>query len=140
MPEVALLATLLSADFLVGLAVRSVLSGILLFVVSRIVGAKGGLLAAIGVAFLTTIITMVVFESYVFPLLEFESNDIQTALETNVFGLILSFVLPGIVWFFLVMVLLKTGPLKAVIIAILQWALTLAIKLVGFLAFIAAFL
>ena len=140
MAEIALLATLLNPDFLIGLAVRSVLSGILLFGVSRIVGAKGGLLAAIGVAFLTTVITMVVFEAYVFPLLEFESDDIQTAVKTNLFGLILGFVMSGMVWFFLVMALMKVGPLKAAIVAILQWALTLAIKLVGFLAFIAAFL
>lgn len=140
MAEAELLQLILTADFLISLAVRSVVAGIILFLTSRLVGAKGGLLAAMGVAALSTIITIFVFESYVFPLLEVETTDILTAIKTNVFGLILSYVLPGIVWFFLVMTLLRTGPFQAFAIAFIQWLLGLAISYFGVLTFLSDFL
>lgn len=140
MAEAELLQLFLSASFLMSLAVRTVVSGILLFGLSRFVGARGGLLAAMGVAFLSTVITMFVFEAYVFPLLEFEAVDIITAIETNVFGLIVSYILPGLVWFFLVMMLLRVGPVKAAIVAFLQWLLALALTHFGVLVFLTEFI
>jgi len=140
MVEVELLQLFLSADFLVSLAVRTVVSGILLFVLSRFVGAKGGLLPSMGVALFTTIIVMFIFEAYLFPLLEFETTDILTALNTNVLGLVLSYVMPAAVWFFLVMMLLRVSPIKALMVAFLQWLLSLALVHFGILVFLTEFI
>lgn len=140
MAEPNLLLLLATPSFLVSLALRSVVAGIILFITSRFVGAKGGLLGAMGVAFLTTVITIFVFEAYVFPLLEVESTDILTAIKTNVFGLLLSYILPGLVWFFLVIMLLKVGPMKALIIAFVQWLLGLALTYFGVMTFLTQYL
>jgi len=140
MAEVELLQTILSMEFLISLALRSVVAGIILFLTSRIVGAKGGLLAAMGVAALSTVITIFIFEAYVFPLLAVESTDILTAIQTNVFGLLLTYIMPSIVWFFLVMILLKVGPVHAGIIAFVQWLLGLALTYFGVLTFLTDFL
>lgn len=127
-------------EFWLSLAIRSVVTGIILYVTSRLVGAKGGLLSAMGVAFLTTVITIFVFETYVFPLLTADSADILTAISTNIFGLVLTYILPGVVWFFLVMLLLKVGPMQALIIAFIQWLLGIALSYFGIMTFLIEYL
>lgn len=140
MAEPNLLALVFTPAFLIPLSVRWIVSGIILFLTSRLVGAKGGLLSAIGVAFLSTVITVFVFEAYIFPLLNVESTNILTMIKTNIFGLVLSYILPGLVWFFLVMILLRVGPFQALTIAFVQWLLGLALTYFGILTFLAAFL
>ncbi len=140
MADAGLLQVLFTQEFLVSLAVRSVIAGMILFLTSRVVGARGGLLSAMGVAFLSTVITIFVFESYVFPLLAVESTDILTAIQTNLFGLALTYILPGLVWFFLVITLLKVGPFQALAIAFIQWLLGLALTYFGVLTFLTDFL
>ena len=140
MAEVSLLQLFLTTDFWVLLAIRSVVAGLILYLTSRLVGAKGGLLSAMGVAFLNVVIVIFLFESYIFPLLAFESTDLVTALQTNILGFILALLLPGIIWFVLVMVLLKVGPMQALIIAFVQWLLGVALTYFGVLTFLTAFL
>lgn len=140
MAEESLLAMVFTLDFAVALALRSVISGLILFGTSRLVGAKGGLLSAMGVATLTTLITIFLFEAYVFPLIGYEATDILTAIKTNLFGLILSYVLPSVVWFFVVMMLLKVGPFQALTIAFAQWLISLALSYFGVLTFLTDFL
>lgn len=135
-----LLTLFLIPDFWIGLAIRSVISGLILFAISRIVGAKGGLLSAMGVAVLTTVITIFVFETYVFPLLVTDSADIWTAITTNLLGIALTYILPGIIWFFLVMILLKVGPVQAAMIAFIQWLISLALTYFGVMTFLLAYL
>jgi len=125
---------------IMSLAVTTIISGIILFLTSRIVGAKGGILAAMGVAFLNVIITAFVFEAYIFPLMAYDSQDIATMLQTNVLGFVLASVMPGVVWGFLVMVLLKVGPVQAAMIAFAQWLLGLALSYFGVLLFLQSFL
>jgi hypothetical protein len=136
----SLLALFLIPDFWIALAIRSVIAGLILFVTSRLVGAKGGLLSAMGVAFLTTVVTIFVFETYVFPLLVTDSGDILTAITTNLLGLALTYILPGVVWFFLSMILLKVGPLQALAIAFIQWLIGLAISYFGVMTFLLEYL
>lgn len=140
MVEATLFDLFLSAGFLMSLALRTVIAGILLFVFSRFVGARGGLLAALGVAFLHTVLTIFLLEAYVFPLLEVEVTDILTALKTNIFGLVVGWILPGAVWFFLVMLLLKIGPVQAIILSVLQWLVSLALSYFGVLVFLTEYL
>ncbi len=140
MVETSLLDVLFTADFLVALAVRSVVSGVILFLTSRLVMAKGGLLSCMAVAALTTVITIFVFEAYVLPLLEVDPTDIMTALKTNIFGVVLSYIMPGLVWFFLTIMILRVGPFQALAIAFTQWLLGLALMYFGVLTFLADFL
>lgn len=122
------------------LAVRTVISGIILFLTSRLVGARGGLLAAMGVAFLNILIMSIVFEIYIFPLMAYDSQDIATMLQTNILGFVLAGIMPGLIWGLLVMVLMKVGPLQAGMIAFVQWLLGLALSYFGLLLFLKSFL
>lgn len=140
MAELTLIDFLLTPGGIMELAVRTVVSGIILFLTSRLVGAKGGLLAAMGVACLNIVVTALVFETYVFPLMAYDSQDIATMLQTNVLGFVLAGVMPGIVWGFLVMMLMKVGPVQAGMIAFAQWLLGLALSYFGVLLFLKSFL
>lgn len=142
----------LSAEFLISLAVTSVLSGLLLFIISRFVGAKGGLLAAIGVAFLVTVINVVALESFVFPLIDSSIDQKLANMEAElqrdpadfVIGLLtaglIMLILPGVVWVVTVMALMKVSFFKAILIAVIERILVFILGLIGFLAFLVAFL
>lgn len=140
MVEADLLQLFLLPDFWFSLAVRSVIAGLVLYFTSRLVGAKGGLLSAMGVAFLSVVITIFVFETYIFPLLTVESADIITAISTNLFGLLLVYIIPGVIWFVLVMTLLKVGPMQALVIAFIQWLIGFALQYFGVLTWLTQFL
>lgn len=140
MVEATLLELLFTPDSLVELAVRSVISGLVLFVISRVVSAKGGLLSAISIGFLNSVILVFLFQAYIFPLLAVESTDIVTALKTNVLGLVLSYILPSAVWFFLVMAIMRVGIVQAGMIAFAQWLLSLALTYFGVFTFLAEFI
>lgn len=140
MAEATMIDFLFTFGGIMSLAVTTVISGMILFLTSRVVGAKGGLLASMGVACLNVVISALVFEAYIFPLMAYDSQDIATMLQTNVLGFVLASVMPGVVWGFLVMVLLKVGPVKAGMIAFTQWLLSLALSYFGVLLFLQSFL
>lgn len=140
MAEATMIDFLFTFGGVMSLAVTTVISGMILFLTSRIVGAKGGLLAAMGVACLNVIINAFVFEAYIFPLMAYDSQDIATMLQTNIPGFALALIMPSVVWGFLVMVLLKVGPVQAGIIAFTQWLLSLALSYFGILLFLQSFL
>ena len=103
----------LTVGFIIFLATRAVIEGIVLFFAAKFFGSKSSLLTAVLSAFLITIITMIAFELYVFPLLEVDPQNLQEAVESNLFGLILSYILPGIIWFFVVTIFMKVGLFSA---------------------------
>jgi len=140
MSELTLVDFLLTPGGIMELAVRTVVSGVILFLTSRIVGAGGGLLAAMGVACLNIVVTALVFEAYIFPLMAYDSQDITTMLQTNILGFVLAGIMPGIVWGLLVMTLMKVGPVQAGVIAFVQWLLGLALSYFGVLLFLKSFL
>jgi hypothetical protein len=140
MEDTTLISFLLTPGGIMDLAVRTVISGIILFLTSRLVGARGGLLAAMGVAFLNILIMSIVFEIYIFPLMAYDSQDIATMLQTNILGFVLAGIMPGVIWGLLVMVLMKVGPLQAGMIAFVQWLLGLALSYFGLLLFLKSFL
>jgi hypothetical protein len=140
MEDTTLISFLLTPGGIMDLAVRTVISGIILFLTSRLVGARGGLLAAMGVAFLNILIMSIVFEIYIFPLMAYDSQDIATMLQTNILGFVLAGIMPGLIWGLLVMVLMKVGPLQAGMIAFVQWLLGLALSYFGLLLFLKSFL
>lgn len=134
-----LLTILLTPSYLIPFAVRWVISGVILFITAKFVGAKGGLLSAIGVAFLSTVITVMLLQTYVSQLLNYDATDIVSLIQNNIFGLVLSYVLPAVVWFFLVMILMKVGPMHALMIAFVQWVLGVALAYFGLPNFISSF-
>lgn len=140
MVEASLLQSLFTVDSMIELAIRAVVSGIILFFTSRLVGAKGGLLACMGVAVLSSVITIFILDAYVIPMLSVESTDIVAALEKNVLGYVLSYMLPGAVWFFVVILLLRVGPMHALMLAFVQWLLGLALSYFGIFTFLQDFL
>ena len=121
----------LTLGFIIFLATRAVIAGITLFFVSKLFGSKSGLLTSILSTLLITIITMIVFEIYVFPLLEVDPENLQEAVESNLIGLVLSYILPGIIWFVVVMFFMRVGIFSAIGIALLLRLLDFAIVFFG---------
>ncbi len=134
------ISSFLEFGFLSYLVIRTLIAGTILLIVSRIFFPKGGIIAPFIIIIISIIGTIIIEEEYIIPLLENDSETIVDTLKNEVFGYVLSFAAPIIIWIFALMIFMRMGLFSAIGVSILIKAIDYAIIKYEIFIFVAEYI